>query len=241
MLFLDSARRHRKLGRYSFLTADPFDYFEVAADGSDGLAVLAQRIAPFAAHTIPDLPPFQGGAAGLFGYDLSRSLERTATAESRRVPNSGPGHRTVRRGAGRRSRRPKSLDHLAGVSRNRARCPSCSCGVDDYGSFAAGSNATSQSPRRCPRLPGCRYLTWRRSSRCRDPQGLTSNFSAEGYLTAIRRAIEYIHAGDIFQVNIAQRLLYPCVRQRRGAVSSIAATQRRRRLPATSIWDARRS
>src|SRR5690606_8820321 len=38
------------------------------------------------------------------------------------------------------------------------------------------------------------------------PEGLTSNFSAEGYLAAIRRAIEYIHAGDIFQVNIAQRL-----------------------------------
>ncbi len=39
--------------------------------------------------------------------------------------------------------------------------------------------------------------------------GLTSNFSREAYLAAIRRAIEYIHAGDVFQVNIAQRLLFP--------------------------------
>ncbi len=48
-----------------------------------------------------------------------------------------------------------------------------------------------------------------RNSPCRARRGLSSNFSAEDYLAAIRRAIEYIHAGDVFQVNIAQRLLFP--------------------------------
>jgi para-aminobenzoate synthetase component 1 len=38
---------------------------------------------------------------------------------------------------------------------------------------------------------------------------LTSNFAAEQYLDAVRRAIEYIHAGDVFQVNLSQRLLHP--------------------------------
>jgi para-aminobenzoate synthetase component 1 len=38
--------------------------------------------------------------------------------------------------------------------------------------------------------------------------GLTSNFSRERYLHTVRRAIEYIHAGDIFQANLTQRLLY---------------------------------
>ena len=41
------------------------------------------------------------------------------------------------------------------------------------------------------------------------PQGLTSNLSPQRYLAAIERAIEYIRAGDVFQVNIAQRLLFP--------------------------------
>ena len=36
---------------------------------------------------------------------------------------------------------------------------------------------------------------------------LTSNFDELGYLAAARRAIEYIRAGDCFQVNLAQRLL----------------------------------
>jgi para-aminobenzoate synthetase component 1 len=34
---------------------------------------------------------------------------------------------------------------------------------------------------------------------------LVGNFSADGYRGAVRRAVEYIHAGDLFQANIAQR------------------------------------
>jgi para-aminobenzoate synthetase component I len=39
--------------------------------------------------------------------------------------------------------------------------------------------------------------------------GLTSNFSPHGYQETVQRAIDYIHAGDVFQVNLAQRLLMP--------------------------------
>src|SRR6185503_10545368 len=37
--------------------------------------------------------------------------------------------------------------------------------------------------------------------------GLTSNFSAGGYRRAVQQVIDYIHAGDVFQVNLSQRLL----------------------------------
>ncbi len=36
-----------------------------------------------------------------------------------------------------------------------------------------------------------------------------SNFDHNGYCAAVRRAIEYIYAGDCFQVNLSQRLLHP--------------------------------
>src|SRR5262249_42008809 len=36
---------------------------------------------------------------------------------------------------------------------------------------------------------------------------VTSNFDRSGYLAAVRRVINYIQAGDCFQVNLAQRLL----------------------------------
>jgi para-aminobenzoate synthetase component I len=38
---------------------------------------------------------------------------------------------------------------------------------------------------------------------------LRSNFSRRAYLEAVDRVLEYIRAGDCFQVNLAQRLLYP--------------------------------
>jgi len=40
--------------------------------------------------------------------------------------------------------------------------------------------------------------------------GVTSDFTREDYLTAVARVIEYIHAGDIFQANLSQRLLARC-------------------------------
>jgi para-aminobenzoate synthetase component 1 len=58
--------------------------------------------------------------------------------------------------------------------------------------------------------------------------GLTSNFSADGYRQAVQRVVDYIYAGDAFQVNLAQRLLYPA------ATDSVSLYQRlRQRNPAT--------
>ncbi len=42
------------------------------------------------------------------------------------------------------------------------------------------------------------------------PVELGSNFTREGYLRAVRRAREYIAAGDIFQVNLSQRFAGEC-------------------------------
>ena len=74
-LFLDSAMRHPRLGRYSFLAADPFDFLEFSGD-QDAFGSLETAIFRFRTRTVPGLPPFQGGAAGMFGYELGRQLER---------------------------------------------------------------------------------------------------------------------------------------------------------------------
>jgi para-aminobenzoate synthetase component 1 len=64
--------------------------------------------------------------------------------------------------------------------------------------------------------------------------GLTSNFSEVQYLEAVRRAIEYIHAGDVFQVNLAQRLLYP---QREDAIGLYLRLRRRNPAPFAGYFD----
>ena len=57
---------------------------------------------------------------------------------------------------------------------------------------------------------------------------LTSKFSREAYLEAVQKCIDYIYAGDVFQVNLSQRLLHPAT------VDSVELYMRlRHRNPAT--------
>ena len=74
-VFLDSAASATRLGRYSFLTADPIDRIQSKGDGSV-LDVVRARLTPHLAAPVPGLPPFQGGVAGYIAYDWGLSLER---------------------------------------------------------------------------------------------------------------------------------------------------------------------
>ncbi len=223
VLFLDSARRHQTLGRYSFLTCDPFDYFEVPADGSDALALLAARIAPFATPTLQDLPPFQGGAAGLLSYDLNRSLEGIP-------PPAIDEFQTPALAIG-------LYDVLLAIDHVEAKAWIISQGFPETEPASRRARAESRlrqfrkwletdEPVVAPMSQLARLPVSELSLQfpVPGPEGLSSNFSAEGYLAAIRQAIEYIHAGDIFQVNIAQRLLYPAF----GSVVELYLRLRRR-------------
>ncbi len=44
----------------------------------------------------------------------------------------------------------------------------------------------------------------------KDPQALASNLSRDEFIARVERAREYIHSGDIYQVNLSQRLAAPC-------------------------------
>src|SRR5262249_37974625 len=85
LVFLDSARPGGALGRYSFLAADPIHVIEaknghVTLDGEvvsgDPFDVARSLLERYRLPHRPDLPPFQTGLAGYFGYDLRHHLER---------------------------------------------------------------------------------------------------------------------------------------------------------------------
>ncbi len=206
-LFLDSARRDPLLGRYSFITADPFDYFALPADGCDALAELARRIAPFRAAPLAALPPFQGGAAGLFSYDLGRSLEKVPRPrfEEFDVPALAVGLYDVVLAVDHVEDRAwiisQGLPETEPAARRRR-------AADRLAQFRTWLDEPPRSVPIAPEdlLPAASLAP---QFAVAGPSGLTSNFSAPDYLRAIGRAIEYIHAGDVFQVNIAQRLLAP--------------------------------
>lgn len=209
-LFLDSALRHPGLGRYSFVTADPFAVLELPADGRDGLAELAQRLRSLPSATAADLPPFQGGAAGLFSYDLGRSLERLPSPrfDEFRVPALSVGFYDTLVALDHQQQRAwivsqglPETDPAARRQRALDRIQQFRVWLDAPASDCSGARHEDDSSLPIDALAPAYPVV--------GPQGLMSNFTADTYCRAIERAVEYIRAGDIFQVNLAQRLLFP--------------------------------
>jgi len=74
VVLFDSADRER--GRFTYLCARPRDILTAGAfDTTDAFRRVEKALGP-KRPTIPDLPPFQGGAAGFFAYDLAHQVER---------------------------------------------------------------------------------------------------------------------------------------------------------------------
>ena len=146
------------------------------------------------AATIPDLPPFQGGLAGLFGYGLCHTLERIPRPriDEFRTPDLAVGVYDWVISFDHRQEQAWIVsyhaDHGRAIRELLTRSPTLLTRSSGH-----PVNLALQHP-----LPGF--------------PGVTSNFDRAGYVAAVRRAVEYVHAGDCFQVNLAQRLLAPLTR-----------------------------
>lgn len=221
-LFLDSAMSHPTLGRYSYITGDPFAFLRCRRASwdwtipphavparADALTTLQRTLALFRAETVPGLPPFQGGAAGLFGYDLCHQIERLPRPrfDEFHTPDLAVGFYDW----------VFAYDHLA------ERGWLISTGFPELDLVRRRERARRRMRQarawltrgRREEVDTRRFTRPQATIRCSQgpmPQapGLTSNFSKPAFLDAVRRAVEYVHAGDCFQVNVAQRLLYPC-------------------------------
>ena len=226
VLFLDSARFDPKLGRYSFLTAEPFERI-VCRKGSlrvlrqglrphtlrniDPFAWLLARLQDWRTQTIPGLPPFQGGAAGLFSYDLCHHVERLPRPrfDEFATPDMVVGFYDwviavdhVEDRAWIISTGLPEHDEARRIARARQRIEAVRQWLDGNDSLPG----TRRLQARLARLPPSGLAE---THPVPGHPGLLSSFSRSGYLDAVGRCLEYLGAGDIFQVNIAQRLLSP--------------------------------
>ncbi len=200
-----------KVGRYSIVAAEPS--LEISARGhlvthregdavreyeaADPLEELRGQLYSSKMAHLPELPPFAGGAIGYAGYDVIRYSENLpdAPADDRQLPDLSFGF----------------YDRLVvfdNVSKTMfvivlARLDK---GVEQ---------AEAAYQRACRRVDELvRHLASGTDElRCTDivTQGdpdieFQSNFAREDFERAVRRCVEYIRAGDIFQVVISQRL-----------------------------------
>lgn len=214
---LESVERGEHLGRYSFLGADPRVIFkargaeqEIIAEGDERdfrtqetpLATLRHLMDHYRPVRDPKLPPFAGGAVGYLSYDMVRHFER--------LPDRLPDELGL----------PDALfmiaDTLVAFDHVRHRILLIANALIEGGQVerawklaverlealeARLSRPQTQPPRLLPASP----LTGGGEL----PAGARSNQTREQFETAVRRAKEYIAAGDIFQVVLSQRLSVP--------------------------------
>jgi para-aminobenzoate synthetase component 1 len=199
---LESGPGFGESGRWSVLTARPRLVFEATGtswairsqgrildDGEgDVLAPLERLLARYGLAvpsdvSDPDSPPFQGGLIGYFGYDLAPRLER--------LPRHAP--RDSRFSDIRLALYDTAVtvDHVSGA-------------VELWSFDLLGEGATAAESR---------SREWRRDLRHAPASAarpfrfgnLESNFGRQAYLDAVGQVLEYIAAGDVFQVNLSQR------------------------------------
>jgi para-aminobenzoate synthetase component 1 len=232
-LFLDSAARGTRLGRYSFLTADPVSVVRskgartecldpatetIRIVAGDALDALRELLAPHAAEPVPALPPFQGGAAGYLAYDWGRVLERLPAPryDDLALPDVMFG----------------LYDWVLAWDHDASRAWLISTGMPETSPAARSDRAATraaavrerlQSPAPSLQFPAPSLQSPASSLQppASSPQSapsysvepdwwdprieLRSSFTHPAYLDAVARVREYIIAGDIFQSNLSQR------------------------------------
>ena len=200
-----------RVGRYSFLAIEP--QLEVSSHGRevevlqpDGttekyhadnpLDEIRQRLSKVKVAQFPDMPPFTGGAVGYAGYDTVRYVEH--------LPNAPVDDRGLADMSFAFFDRMVVFDHITKTITivalawlNRHDSPQ-----DAY------SDATNRIDDMLSRLnqPDDSLSCVDANAPTGSPPEFESNFTQDEFEKAVRDCIEYIKAGDIFQVVISQRL-----------------------------------
>jgi para-aminobenzoate synthetase component 1 len=204
-LFLDSSLRHDTLGRYSFIAADPFETLKVPVGEEHALETLRSRLSVFATPARKDLPPFQGGAAGVFSYELGHSFESlpSPTHDELQVPAITVGLYDVVVAFDHRTHNAWIISHgwpETDPSRRQARAHQRMKLFLDLVHSKQQRPEPEFSPDDVAQIDADHFSV-------ESHEGLFTNFQPKQYQLAVAKAIEYIRAGDIFQANVSQRLL----------------------------------
>ena len=193
-LWFDSNDQSHRDARYSYVCAQPLETIEtydgetrcrsiigdIRVEG-DPFDTVKERLNNLSNNTrsLQDIPPFQGGAAGYFGYDLGRQLEKLPndTQSDPDIPDMAIGIYDM----------VYAFDHKLGQGYIIVRALHEEEAVRKYNHMKTLISRTKEvehmhfEPKWKPR------------------------FSKEQYTNSVQRMIDYIHAGDIFQANMTQR------------------------------------
>ncbi len=198
------------VGRYSFLAIDP--QVQVASFGNrvtlteDGtsdsyhsdnpLEEIRRRINLYKVAQFSDMPPFTGGAVGYAGYDVVRYVED--------LPNAPDDDRDLPDMSFAFYDRMLVFDHITKTITVVAlawtkKHESLDAAFED-------ANRRIDEMLDCLNRPETDLLCLDADLPTGEPPEFSSNFTQEQFEQAVLDCIEYIRAGDIFQVVLSQRL-----------------------------------
>ncbi len=200
-LLLDSADKKHPASRYSYVMCMPVETIEAKNDSitvtnweqrlslkGNPFELLQDRLSSWVndVKRLEGLPPFQGGAAGLFGYDLARSLEKLPdnNHDKNAVPDLAVGIYD----------QVLAFDHLRKRSYIFTHAHNEEEAIKKRDHFIKLITQKIDAPAYEKQDPP---LNW------------SSNFDEDSYCEAVQKTIDYIYAGDIFQANLSQCFTAP--------------------------------
>jgi len=209
-----------KVGRYSFLGSEPFLQFE--AHGSnitirrkglpdenlqveDPLAELERQMDQFKPARLDELPPFTSGAIGYAAYDAIRYAEH--------LPHTPPDDLGLPDIYFALYDQLVVFDHVSKsidvVTLAKIVEKSPEAIELAYVSAKTCVNQTIEKLKQDCGWPPLHDINSINSPSQLTQETITANRSRDDYLQAVEKAVDYIHAGDIFQVVLSRRLSIP--------------------------------
>lgn len=206
---LESVEGGEKIARYTFAGANPEEVFRYASgacvleshnrlvwEERDPVSFLRTRMERFRPVRLPGLPPLVAGAIGYFSYDMVRLIERLP---KRLRDDIGLYDAMLMFYHGIIAF--DHVQHRLWIVRNVF--------TEGPGTLRAKYNAAVREIKRTRRQlqePVAEEQPHAESSSKKHSKlKVTSNFRRPEFMAAVRKAKEYIRAGDIFQVVLSQR------------------------------------
>jgi anthranilate synthase component 1 len=192
---LESAEQGQRVGRFSFIGVRPRKVVRWSlGDEGDPYAVAEAEVRRYSQAPLADLPPFAGGAVGFFGYDLVRTVEPLGepNPDAIGLPDMALMLSDVL----------VAFDHLKHTITVLVNVYAEDGDVD---AAYADARATIAKARRL--LAGPVPAVAPTPARARPV--FSSNMPRESFEAMVGRIIEYVHAGDAFQVVPSQRWSAP--------------------------------
>jgi anthranilate synthase component I len=187
---LESAEQGTRVGRYSFIGVQPRDVVRWSLGDDGDPYTLAEQAAAHSQAPFKDAPPFTGGAVGFFGYDLVRTVETT-------LGEPNPDVLGLPDMALMLSDLLVVFDHLKHTVTILAnvRAGDVDASYAEAVQRIADARALLDGP--VPKPDAARGE--------REVPEFTSNMDRATFEGMVSRIVEYVHAGDAFQVVPSQR------------------------------------